>query len=158
MSIFPQIRVLRRIAGFVVPALVVGGCAGVDATVRPSADNEPVPSAGVTRLQAWQDAEALAALDPNRLTVIGSGESMRPVYGENTVLVLQKVAYGDLTEGMTVAYRNAAGRIVVHTLLAIEGDGWRVAGINNPNEDRGRVTRYNLIGAVYASFAHDGVK
>lgn len=158
MSIFPQIRVLRRIAGLAGAALVAGGCAGGGPTMKPSADNEPVPSVGVSRMQAWQDAEALAALDPNRLTVIGSGASMRPVYGENTVLVLQKVAYEDLAEGMTVAYRNAAGRIVVHTLLEKEGDGWRVAGLNNPNEDRGRVTRYNLIGAVYASFAHDGVR
>ncbi len=149
---------LRRISWFFFPVVLAGGCAGVDATVKPSADNEPVPSAGVSRMQAWQDAEALAALDPNRLTVIGSGESMRPVYGENTVLVLQKVAYADLAEGMTVAYRNAAGRIVVHTLLAKGSDGWRVAGLNNPNEDQGRVTHYNLIGAVYASFAHDGVK
>lgn len=139
--------------------LLITGCAGVDATDRRMpGDAEPVPSAEVSRLQAWQDAEALAALDPDRLTVIGSGASMRPVYGENTVIVLQKVDFDELAEGMTVAYRNAAGRVVVHTLLKREADGWRIAGLNNPGEDHGRVTRYNLIGTVYASFAHDGVR
>ena len=116
------------------------------------------PSVDVTRNQAWRDAEALAALDPSRLTVIGSGESMKPVYGENTVLVLQKVPFASLSEGMNVAYRNESGRVVLHRLLAPEGRGWRVRGLNNENEDRERVTPENLLGIVYAAFANDQVK
>ncbi len=138
--------------------LAVSGCA-TDKSSTPvyAADSQPAPTSDVTKLQAWRDAEALAALDPDRLTVIGTGASMRPVYGDNTVLVLQKLPYDDLVEGMTVAYRNKAGHVVVHNLVQREESGWRVAGLNNNGEDRGVVTRYNLIGVVYASFAHDGV-
>lgn len=117
------------------------------------------PSVGVTKNQAWRDAEALAALDPSRLTVIGSGESMKPVYGENTVLVLQRVDFDGLAEGMNVAYRNEGGRVVLHRLVVKEGNrSWRVRGLNNEAEDRERVTPENLLGIVYAAFANDQVR
>lgn len=126
---------------------------------RVSAAADAAPSSTVTGTQAWRDAEALAALDADRLTVVGTGASMRPVYGENTVLVLQKVRYVDLAPGMTVAYRSATtGHVVVHTLLRQEREGWVTAGLNNGGDDRGRVTEFNLLGVVYASFAHDGVR
>lgn len=134
-----------------------GGAGG--GGVGPSRDPAlPPPSAVVTRSQAWRDAEALAALDPARLTVIGSGNSMKPVYGENTVLVLQKVPFDTLVEGMNVAYRNRSGRVVLHRLLALEGGGWRVRGLNNESEDAERVRPDNLIGIVYAAFANDSVR
>lgn len=113
----------------------------------------------MSKNQAWKDAEALAALDPDRLTVIGSGASMKPVYGENTVLVLQKVEFESLREGMNVAYRNEAGRVVLHRLIKRESPrSWRARGLNNPHEDRERVTPENLLGVVYAAFANDRVK
>lgn len=118
----------------------------------------PPPAVAVTRNQAWKDAEALAALDPGRMTVIGSGESMRPVYGENTVLVLQKVPFESLMAGMNVAYRNQTGRVVLHRLVERVGDGWRVVGLNNEDEDYERVRPENLLGIVYAAFANDDVK
>lgn len=108
--------------------------------------------------QAWRDAEALAALDPARMTVIGSGDSMKPVYGENTVLVLQRVPFESLSAGMNVAYRNRSGRVVLHRLVAKEGRGWRVRGLNNEDEDAERVSPENLLGIVYAAFANDAVR
>lgn len=116
------------------------------------------PTASVGRNQAWRDAELLAGLAPGRLTVIGAGPSMLPVYGENTVLVLQKIDFEELVAGMDVAYRKANGGIVLHRLVARDGRGWRAMGLNNPEEDPERVTSYNLLGIVYAAFAHDGVK
>ena len=65
----------------------------------------------VTRNQAWRDAEAVASQEPDRLTVIGASDSMLPVYGENTVLVLKKVAYENLVASMNVAYRNDHGAV-----------------------------------------------
>lgn len=137
-------------------SLVAGlaGLAGCAETSVPPAP-KPAPSTDVGRIQAWTDAERVAARAEGRETVIGSGESMLPIYGENTVLVLTKIEYGALKPGMQVAYLNAAGRRVVHVLLEQDARGWRVQGLNNENEDHERVTRYNLIGVVYASFATD---
>jgi len=115
------------------------------------------PSVDVTRNQAWRDAEAVAGLEPGRFTVIGAGKSMLPIYGENTVLVLQKVPYANLVAGMNVAYRNERGAVVLHRLIAKEPDGWRAIGLNNPEEDATRVTPYNLLGIVYVAFANDAV-
>lgn len=83
---------------------------------------------------------------------------MKPVYGENTVLVLQKVAFDSLKAGMNVAYRNQSGRIVLHRLVALESGRWRVRGLNNEDEDDERVTPENLLGIVYAAFANEAVK
>jgi hypothetical protein len=116
---------------------------------------KPVPSSDVGRLQAWQDAEQVSARQSGRETVIGSGDSMRPIYGDRTVLVLAPIDYANLKAGMQVGYVNRYGRRVVHVLLEPGTDGWRVQGLNNESEDRERVTRYNLIGVVYASFATD---
>jgi hypothetical protein len=147
----------RAIAAICAASVGMVGCVSSDgaATARRAS---PPPSADVSKNQAWKDAEALAALDPARLTVIGSGDSMKPVYGENTVLVLQKVPFESLTAGMNVAYRNQAGKVVLHRLIARDGDRrWRVRGLNNENEDHERVTPENLLGIVYAAFANDAV-
>ncbi len=83
---------------------------------------------------------------------------MLPVYGENTVLVLQKVPFAELSAGMNVAYRNRRGRVVVHRLVTRDSIGWRAVGLNNPQEDTERVTEFNLLGIVYAAFANEDVK
>ncbi len=83
---------------------------------------------------------------------------MRPVYGENTVLVLQKIPYAALKAGMNVAYRSDLGSLVLHRLIALDAGGWRVAGLNNETEDQGRVTSQNLLGIVYAAFANEAVE
>lgn len=114
-----------------------------------------VPSANVSRLQAWKDAELIASLGEGRLEVIGSGDSMRPMYGENTILVISRIKFEELQPGMTIAYTNEREHRVVHQLLAKDRLGWRVQGLNNEVEDRERVTRDNLIGVVYASLAYD---
>lgn len=152
---------LGALPAFAVLATMAGmGCAGPDSGASGAAAVAalPPPSVAVTRSQAWRDAEALAALDPSRLTVLGSGESMKPVYGENTVLVLQKVPFESLADGMNVAYRNQSGRVVLHRLVSRESSGWRVRGLNNDREDAERVTPMNLIGIVYAAFANDAVR
>lgn len=77
---------------------------------------------------------------------------MLPAYNENTVIVLSKIDFEKLTPGMHVGYINRDSRNVVHVLVEKDALGWRVKGLNNTNEDRDRVTRYNLLGVVYASF------
>jgi hypothetical protein len=114
-----------------------------------------VPSANVSRLQAWKDAELIASLGDGRLEVVGSGDSMRPMYGDNTILVISRIKFEDLQSGMTIAYTNEHGHRVVHQLLAKDRLGWRIQGLNNEVQDLERVTRENLIGVVYASLAYD---
>jgi len=80
---------------------------------------------------------------------------MQPVFGEDTLLVINPIAYDDLRPGMTVAYRNRRGVRVVHRLVVKLADGWRIMGLNNDRVDDAVVTRENLIGVIYASFNYD---
>ena len=113
------------------------------------------PSADVPRMEAWRDAEALSAREEGRSSAVGSGESMAPVFGGNTLLVLSRIEFTELSPGMRVAYCNQQGRQVVHQLLEATPSGWKVQGVNNAVEDRERVTRQNLIGVVYVSLYSD---
>jgi hypothetical protein len=113
------------------------------------------PSANVRKLQAWNDAEMLAQRAEGRSAAAGAGNSMLPVYGDNTMLVITAVPYDSLRPGMTVAYRNSRGVEVVHKLIGEELGGWRVAGLNNDEADAELVTRFNLIGVVYATLNYD---
>lgn len=121
----------------------------------PKADAKAVPSANVSRLQAWKDAEMIASLAPGRLEVVGSGDSMRPMYGDNTILVIARIPFAELQTGMTVAYTNQRNHRVVHQLLERDRTGWRIQGLNNAEEDHDRVAADNLIGVVYASLSYD---
>ncbi|MGE9297262.1 MAG: S24/S26 family peptidase [Puniceicoccales bacterium] len=89
---------------------------------------------------------------PDRISGPGSGESMEPLMGRNSYLVIDPIAFEDLRSGMIVAYRNLAGRRVVHRIVEKDGPYWTVEGINNPHEDADFVTRDNLIGVVYGTF------
>jgi len=131
--------------------IVLAGCAAAPADPAAKAS----PSTDVGRMQAWRDARAVAAMGRGRMTVIGAGDSMLPVYGEGTVLVLSKIDFDALKPGMQVAYMNGGGRQVVHVLLSYDAAarGWRVRGLNNEAEDSALVTARNLIGVVYASFS-----
>lgn len=137
--------------------VVLAGCNSITTTVSSSdarlgPDGLPVRGARqAAKLEAWRDAEKLASLGQDRTSVAGAGESMAPVYNEDSLLVIAKVGYHELAAGMNVAYRSREGRQVVHQLIEPTPDGWRVRGLNNGDADRERVTSKNLLGVVYAS-------
>lgn len=112
-----------------------------------------VPSANVSRLQAWKDANAVAARGTGRESLVGAGTSMSPIFGDNTMLVITPIDYSQLRAGMTVVYMNRHNRRVAHQLIAHEAKGWKAQGLNNPEEDNDYVTPENLIGVVYASMS-----
>jgi hypothetical protein len=149
--IFTRLVSDRRRTLWAAGAALLAGCAS-DRGPPP----QPAPTIGVTRLEAWRDAEMITGLGRDRFTLIGSGKSMLPVYGEDTVLVVVKTDFSDLRPGMQVAYMTSHGTRVVHVLVEKQAAGWRVKGLNNEDEDRERVTPSNLIGVVYASFITDG--
>jgi hypothetical protein len=131
------------------------GCASESGSEAVSAKSplKATPTSNVAKLQAWKDAETIASLGEGRVEVVGSGESMQPVYGDNSILVISKINYDDLRPGMTVAYLNQKNHQVVHQLLEKDVRGWRIQGLNNEEEDTDRVTRDNLLGVIYASLA-----
>ena len=134
--------------------LLIGGCAATAPTGAPP-PAQPVPTANVRKIQAWQDAEMLAARDPGRTALVGGGTSMNPVYGDNTMLVAVPIDFKDLQAGMYVVYINRNNRRVAHRLVAKESKGWRAQGLNNPEEDNDLVTPENLVGVIYASLTHE---
>ena len=134
--------------------LFAGGCAATASTGAPPSA-QPVPTANVQKIQAWKDAEMLAARDPGRTALVGGGTSMNPVYGDNTMLVAVPIDFKDLQVGMHVVYVNRNNRRVAHRLVAKESKGWRAQGLNNPEEDNDLVTPENLIGVIYASLVHE---
>lgn len=134
-------------------ALLASGCA----STRPEPDRDVrSPSSPVATDDAWQDAKELARGDTGRSAAMGTGESMQPLYGENTILVISPIAFEKLRAGMSVAYVNSRGQRVVHRLLRREKGGWRVIGLNNAEVDEDRVTPANLLGVIYATFNHGG--
>ena len=143
---------IGALSGSLLVWLLTAGCA--DTTERPPAATVS-PSADVPVDQAWHDAKVVASRGPGRMPAVGTGSSMQPVYGEDTLLVINPIAYDDLRPGMTVAYRNQRGVRVVHRLVVKLADGWRIIGINNDRVDDDVVTRENLIGVIYASFNYD---
>ena len=137
--------------GLAAAVAALGGFTGC-ATTEPDA----APSADVSVDQAWHDAKTVADRVPGRLPVVGTGTSMQPVYGDNTMLVITPINFDELKAGMTVAYVNRDGVRIVHRLEEKVAGGWRVKGLNNEVHDNELVTRKNLIGVIYASFNYDG--
>lgn len=102
--------------------------------------------------EAWRQAGALAERAPDSFVLVGSGQSMQPLYAPGAILVLQRFPFELLERGQTVLYRNRANRVVAHVLVARAHDGWRVAGLNNSSHDMEPVSANNLVGVVIAAF------
>jgi len=138
----------------------IGGGVGCETTAPTVAPNQgergPPPSSDVDRLTAWRDVERLAGEGTGRSPAVGQGQSMAPLYGDNTMLVITKVDFDDLAPGMIVAYLNRRGYQIVHRLVEQNRRGeWIVQGFNNERIDVDTVTPFNLIGVIYASLVHD---
>jgi hypothetical protein len=129
--------------------IFAGGCASGGGLGR---DTQTSPSANATVTEAWRDAQKVSAQGEGRSSAMGSGDSMQPVYGPTSVMVITPIAYADLKPGMNVAYMNERGVKVVHKLVSKDKEGWRIVGLNNERIDRELVTPRNLVGVIYASF------
>ncbi len=97
-------------------------------------------------------AYALQGRADGRVVAKGAGQSMDPIYGENTVFVIQPVPFESLKPGDQIAYRAPNGDMIVHALMYQSPRGWVVKGYNNPDPDPYLVTRQNFIGWVEATF------
>ncbi len=103
--------------------------------------------------EAWQRASTMSMRAPASFVLVGSGQSMQPLYAPGTILVLQQFPFELLERGQTVLYRNQARKVVAHVLVARGRDGWRAAGLNNRIHDPEPVRAENLVGVVIGAFA-----
>ena len=101
---------------------------------------------------AWQRASTCAEHAPNSFVLVGTGQSMQPLYAPGTILVMQQCAYDKLQPGQTALYRNQAGKVVAHVLVTKARDGWRATGLNNREHDMEPVVVKNFVGVVVAAF------
>lgn len=113
------------------------------------------PSSTVDKVQAWKDASKVAERKQGGIALIGGGESMNPVFGENTMLVVKPIDFEKLKAGMIVVFINRHGRRVAHVLVKKERGGWVAQGYNNQETDGELVTPQNLVGFVYANISSE---
>jgi hypothetical protein len=131
--------------------LLLGGC---QTTPEPAQDS---PRSTLDARSAVRLASQLEYFNPELTAALGMGDSMAPLYGENTVVLIGPIDFDDLGKGMNVAYRNNRQQIVIHQLMRKDGPAWVAKGINNPNEDREKVTRANILGVVYTVIYSEGL-
>ena len=82
----------------------------------------------------------------------GAGESMMPLYGDNSLFVIRSADFDSLERGAMIAYRNQHGQIIIHQLIRKRGQKWMAQGLNNKVMDNEWVTIDKFIGVVYAVF------
>ncbi|MCC5835177.1 MAG: S24/S26 family peptidase [Opitutales bacterium] len=141
----------RALSGMIVAGLVVV-LAGCKTTPDASAPTSTLSTREATRLAAQMQFQ-----NPQIQATLGQGTSMQPLYTEDTVIMIHPIDFADLEAEMIVAYRNRQGQIVIHRLVRLELGGWVAQGINNPREDRERVTPENLLGVVYTVIYTEGM-
>jgi hypothetical protein len=126
---------------------------GGDLAISPSAlaARSPVPER-VLPLEAVRQARLFVAAHPGTDFMVGSGDSMLPLYKDHTVIVTRRIAIHQLRPGMTVVFMDPEGCAVAHVLVRLTYSGWISMGIGNSECDRGRVVDDNYIGVVIRAF------
>ena len=130
----------RRASWLLVALFFGAGHSGVagetdDAWIRGVFTGKSPRTVVLEETDAWQRASVFAEHAPDSFVLVGSGQSMQPLYAPGTIMVLQRFPFELLERGQTVLYRNHEHKIVAHVLVAKAHDGWRVAGLNNRGHD-----------------------
>jgi hypothetical protein len=149
-------RAMLSAAGLIAGLLGVG-CATQPRVIAPqpqqvTIDYSPQPELVAPR-DAWTLAEAFVAAHPGSEILVGSGNSMLPLYPDRTVLVVQSMDMSNLKRGMTVVFIGDKGRPVAHALIEKTPAGWIAMGSGNTEPDRTRVQHQNYIGTVVRAFS-----
>jgi hypothetical protein len=130
------------------------GCA-TQSTARfsPQAVAAMSPAAEVVQpFEAMRLGKKYVAEHPGTEFLVGSGDSMLPLYKDHTVVVTQQLALADLKAGMTAVYFGNSGRPVAHVLVQNTSDGWIAMGVGNAACDTTLVTKDNLLGVVVKAY------
>ena len=138
-------------------SLVWSGCSttSVSAVAMPLeavAKYSPAPQtvSGIEALEGAQDYVAKhksAGAD----YMIGSGDSMLPLYHDRAVVVTERPALESLKVGQTVVFMGANGP-VAHVIVQQTSRGWVTMGLGNREADDGTVTEEAYIGVVVKAY------
>lgn len=120
----------------------------------PAAVQAAPADAEVPFVQALADAREVTNLNSGWKVYVSQGESMRPQIDHNSLLLVAHTDFDQLSEGMLVVYKDAAGDLVSHRLIQRTSEGWVAKGLNNDREDPGLVTRDNLQGVVFGTMRY----
>ena len=141
-----------------------GGKALLQAQASPEADDQPVlalfdrqvvAGSAPTSTLDWTTAHKLAAAmksmvpGSKTLTVMPTG-SMKPMFDERALLVLERADFDALKVGDIVTYRHPEQNMpVVHRIAEKRGDKFWSKGDNNGQMDDVYITRENFQGRVF---------
>jgi hypothetical protein len=147
----------RRVGGLAILAAVSlawSGCS-TQTSLRYSpeavAAMSPAPVV-VKPFEALTLAKEYVAAHPGTDFMVGSGNSMLPLYKDQTVVVVQRIEATDLKPGMTAVFIGDQGRPVAHVLAKRTLDGWIAMGVGNATCDETVVTQDNLMGVVIRAY------
>lgn len=107
----------------------------------------------VTAGEQMKIAEQAAAAIPGAGAFWGVGDSMEPLFSDETAIVVAPINFKQLKKGMTVVYVNSRGRMVAHSLKGDLPKGWIAQGVGNDEEDDDLVTKHNLVGVIVQAYA-----
>jgi uncharacterized small protein (DUF1192 family) len=122
-----------------------------DPTAFRRGSGEMTPTSSLTRERGTQLAQLLSLVkrQSSYSTVLPTG-SMKPLFDEKAVLLLEAAPFEDLKVGDIVTYRHPAlGVPVVHRLVLKDGDKFWSKGDANGRMDNVYVTRENYLKRVY---------
>jgi len=109
------------------------------------------PSSTLSRDKARRAANAahLMISGSSLMTVMPTG-SMKPVFDENAVLMVEPASFDELKVGDIITYRHPSHeQPVVHRIIKRDGDRFWTQGDNNGRADEVCITRDNYEGRVF---------
>ena len=157
----PSKHLVRRAACvvFFCGLTALTGCTSLQAAPKVSmeaiARMSPPPTV-VTPFQAVELANQYVAQHPGSDYAIGSGDSMRPLYQDRDVIILERPALDDLKVGQTVVFMSGSGVPVAHLVVRHTSRGWSTMGLNNCEVDPDTLTESRYIGVVVKAYHPTG--
>jgi hypothetical protein len=129
------------------------GCASDRVVYSPAAVAANSPAAQIVGpLELYPVATKYVAEHPGTDFMVGSGDSMRPLYKDHTVIITEQLPISGLRPGMTVVFVGDSGFPVAHVLIRKTTDGWMAKGVSNLKCDARRVNDDNYMTVVVRAY------
>jgi hypothetical protein len=136
-------------AMLVLSSIICAGCASNSVALSQAAVAANSPAAQIVGpREVFRIATKYVAEHPGTDYMVGSGDSMQPLYKDHTVIITERVPISGLKQGMTVVFMGDCGFPVAHVLVEKTTDGWMAWGLSNPRCDARRVRDDNYIAIV----------